>query len=157
MELLGRYLSLALAEGAADLGAVDIPGPEPGVGRDVWISWRPLSDPQELSLARWAILSGAAILIEPGPLLHPELFAWTRPTVASGTVDDLLGLASQLESLAPRLFRQRWFRQRAARLRLLLVEGTSAEGELEQVRARWRELSASFSPRVTPLAHGALV
>ena len=74
-----------------------------------------------------------------------------------GDEETLLGLAGQLESLAPRFFRQRWFRQRAERLRLLLVEGEPAAGELEQVRARWRSLSASFSPGVTPFAHRALV
>ncbi len=154
VEVLGGFLRAAVS--GVQPGA-PIPDPGPEVGRDVWISWRPLSDPRELALARWAILSGAVILVEPGSGLHPELFAWVRPTLISGSVAELLGLAGQLESLAPRFFRQRWFRQRAERLRLLLVEGEPAAGELEQVRARWRSLSASFSPGVTPFAHRALV
>ncbi|MEO8197632.1 MAG: hypothetical protein ABI689_13035 [Thermoanaerobaculia bacterium] len=157
VELLGGFLRVALGDGSEASGAADLPGPEPRLGRDVWISWRPLSHPREIALARWAIGSGAAILVEPGRALHPELFAWARPTIVSGSVEELLALASQLESLAPRFFRQRWFRQRAERLRLVLVAGEPAAGELEQVRQRWREMSARFSARVTPFAAGSLV
>ncbi len=157
VELLGGFLLAALGDGSDALGVADIPGPEPRIGRDVWISWRPLSDPAELSLARWALVAGAAILVEPGRSLHPELFAWARPTIVSGSVAELLNLAGQLESLAPRFFRPRWFRHRGERLRLLVVEGEPAEGELEQMRKRWREMSTHFSPRVTPFARGTLV
>lgn len=157
VELLGEFLRAAIGDGSDSLGAAENPAPEPRVGRDVWISWRPLTDPCELALARWAVATGAAILVEPGLALHPELFAWARPTIVSGNVEELLALASQLESLAPRLFRPRWFRQRTERLRLVLVAGEPAAGELEQVRQRWRAMSARFSARVTPFASGSLV
>lgn len=136
--LLGGFLRAALGESSDAFGAADIPGPGPGLGRDVWISWRPLSHPQELALARWAILSGAAILVEPGPSLHPELFAWARPTKVSGSVAELLALADGVATLAPRFLRRRWLRQRGDRLRLLLVEGDPAAGDLARLGERWQ-------------------
>ena len=138
VELLGGFLRVALGDGSDAFGAADLPGPEPGLGRDVWISWRPLSHPQELVLARWAIVSGAAILVEPGPSLHPELFAWARPTIVSGSVAELLTLADGVATLAPRFLRRRWLRQRGDRLRLLLVEGDPAVGDLDLLRERWQ-------------------
>ena len=89
-------------------------------------------------LARWAIVSGAAILVEPGPSLHPELFAWARPTIVSGSVAELLALADGVATLAPRFLRRRWLRQRGDRLRLLLVEGDPAVGDLDLLRERWQ-------------------
>ncbi len=141
VELLGGFLRLALGD-TSDAFAAGIPGPGPGRGRDVWISWRPLSHPQELALARWAILSGAAILVEPGPSLHPELFTWARPTIVSGSVAELLALGEGVAALAPRFLRRRWLRQRGDRLRLLLVEGDPAAGDLARLGERWQ----AFAP-----------
>ena len=127
------------------------------VERDVWISWRPLTHPAELMLARWAIVSGAAILVEPGAGLHPELFVWARPTLVSGTVEELLALAGECSRLAPGWFRQRWFRQRGERLRLLLVEGGPSPAELARVESCWRDLSQLLAPRVVPFPVHTLV
>jgi len=157
VELLGGFLRAATGEGSDVAGGARIPAPEPKVGRDVWISWRALSTPEELSLARWAIASGAAILVEPGTAIHPELFAWARPTVVSGSVEDLLGLAGQLAVLAPRFLRRRWLRQRAERLRLVIVSGSTATGDLARVEACWRDLSPLFAPRVVALVESSLV
>jgi hypothetical protein len=148
VELLGGYLRLAIGDGAESPATAEIPGPEPGAPRDVWISWRSLTDPDALALARWAILSGTAILVEPGPALHPELFAWARPTVVSGTVEELGALADQVEALAPRFLRRRWLRQRGERLRLVLVEGEPAPEALRRVRERWRSLLPSCTARI---------
>lgn len=151
VELLGGFLRLATGEGEGAPVAAEIPGPEPAARRDVWISWRSLADPHERALARWAILSGAAILVEPGPALHPELFSWARPTVVSGTVEELLLLADQIEALAPRFLRRRWLRQRGERLRLVLVEGGPAPEALLRVRERWGALLPTSPARIEPL------
>ena len=150
VELLGGFLRLAIGDGAESPGAAEIPGPQPGAPRDVWISWRAPAGPDEQALARWAIQTGAAILVEPGPALHPELFAWARPTVVSGTVEELCALADQVEALAPRFLRRRWFRQRGARLRLVLVEGEPAPDILARVGERWRTLLPSSAMHIEP-------
>ncbi len=155
--LLGNFLNAAAAEEASPAASVAFPAPEPGASRDVWISWRLAYDPAERFLARCAIHSGAAILVDPASALHPELVAWARPTILSGTVEELLALAAELESLVPRLFRGLWLRQRGRRLRLLLVEGDPSATDLARLRARWRQLSPHFAPRVEALGLGTLV
>lgn len=154
VELLGGFLRAALT---GSPGAAQPKVPAPPAGRDVWISWRPLDDPAELALARWMIVTGAAILVEPGPSLHPELFAWARPTMVSGSAEELLELAARLESLAPRFLRRRWFRQRGERLRLLLVDGAAEAAELSRVAQRWRALSPRFQPLVAAFPDPTLV
>ncbi|MEO8277594.1 MAG: hypothetical protein ABI639_15380 [Thermoanaerobaculia bacterium] len=133
--------------------------------RDIWISWRPLSVPAEKAIARWAIISGAVVLVDPGERLHPDLFAWARPTLLSGSSAELLALAQALEAQAPRFLRGRWMRQRTARLRHLLVEGTGVSEldgvadvvDFAEVAAGWRELSPAFTAHVLPFPHAALV
>jgi hypothetical protein len=110
-----------------------------------------------LALAQWAIVAGAAILVEPGANLHPELFAWARPTIVSGSVAELLELAAQLEFLAPRFLRRRWLRQRSERLRLLLVEGDAPAEEFSRVAQRWRALAPRFQPLVAAFPASTLV
>ena len=149
VELLGGFLKAA-ASGSGQVAEMSDRGP--GAVRDIWISWRSLAEPAELALARWAVLAGAAILVEPSPSLHPELVAWTRPTVVSGSAAELLALADGLEAVAPRFLRRRWFRQRAQRLRLLVVSGQVVAADRTHVVARWRALSPEFSPQVVPLA-----
>ena len=154
VDLLGGFLRAA-RRGSGSVAV--LPATEPGATRDIWISWRPLDHPAELALAQWAIVAGAAILVEPGANLHPELFAWARPTIVSGSVEQLLELAARLESLAPRFFRRRWFRQRGERLRLLLVDGDAGAAELARVAQRWRALSPRFQPLVAAFPESTLV
>jgi len=154
VEVAGPFLVSAVAIGAGSAEVVDL---DRGGARDIWISWRPLTHPAELALARWAIVAGAAILVEPGERLHPELFAWARPTLASGSAEELLALANKFELLAPRFFHRRWYRQRGERFRLLLVEGDPSPSELQQVRQRWRALSPSLAPRCVPFPGRSLV
>ena len=150
LELLGDFLRETLASpvNAASAGELEALGA--GAGRDVWISRRPLSHPVEAALARWAIFTGAVVLVEPGPSLHPELFAWARPTLVTASVDELIQLADQLTSLSPRFLHRRWLRQRLERLRWLLVDSASGANEVERVEDRWRELSVHFKARVAP-------
>jgi hypothetical protein len=155
VELLGGFLRAARrhSEGSAAV----LPDSTPGAARDVWISWRSLDHPAELALAQWAIVAGAAILVEPGACLHPELFAWARPTIVSGSVEELLELAAKLSSLAPRFLRRRWLRQRSERLRLMLVEGGAGAEELSRVARRWQALSPRLRPIVAAFPHCTLV
>jgi hypothetical protein len=155
VELLGEFLRLAMGEDSHPPGVAELAGTEPGAPRDIWISWRALTAPDERALARWAILTGAAILVEPGPALHPELFVWARPTLVSGTVEELGLLAGEVESLAPRFLRRRWLRQRGERLRLVLVEGSPAPEALGQVGERWRSLLPDCTAGIEPLVRVA--
>lgn len=120
-------------------------GPPPA-RRDIWISHRPPAAPPEAALALWAAQSGAAILREPGESLHPELFAWARPTVLSLPGAALRELLAGFGGLAPRLGARRWRRRRLARLRAVLVEG----GDDAEVRERLAALHAPESLRVLP-------
>ncbi|MEO7793950.1 MAG: hypothetical protein ABIV06_04195 [Thermoanaerobaculia bacterium] len=157
VHLLGGFLTSACTESGDPAAAPRLPAPSPKAARDVWISWRPLADPAELALARWAIETGAAILLEPGAALHPELFAWARPTVVSGSADELCALAAEIEGMAPRFLRQRWLRQRARRLRLAVVSGEPSVADLARVEARWRALSPFFAHEIAPLSRTTLV
>lgn len=154
VELLGPFLQAVLADSAV-VGEV-FPSAV-AADRDIWICWRPLTDRTELALARRAVLSGAAILVEPSATLHPELVAWVRPTVVSASAAELLELADGLEALAPRFLRRRWLRQRGRRLRLLLISGPVGEEDLVRVAAKWRALSPEFAPHVGPTPLASLV
>jgi hypothetical protein len=120
----------------------------------------------EASLARTLILSGAAILVEPSERLHPELFAWARPTLLSGCAEELGALAEACDRLSSGLFRRRWLRHRVERLRLMLVEVEDAPAAVpapaalppvDGVAARWRALTPRFAASVRALFAGSLV
>lgn len=119
----------AADEAEDDAGALSLAGalgPAP-TGRDIWISHRPLPGSPDAVLALWAARSGAAVLREPGERLHPELFAWARPTLLSAPEMDLIELVDGFAALAPRLGARRWRRRRLARLRAALVETGGCE------------------------------
>jgi len=96
-------------------------------GRDIWISHRTLALPTELALALFCARTGAAVLREPGERLHPELFAWARPTLIGDEPAPLARLFEEFAALAPRLGGARWRRRRLARLRAVVVEGAGGE------------------------------
>lgn len=154
VEVLGPFLFAALGEG---VGLASLPARADRAPRDVWISWRPLEAPAELAIARWAVAAGAAVLVEPGEALHPELVAWARPTILCGSFEELGRLAGELAALAPRFFRSQWFRQRGGRLRLLVVEGEPAGNDLARLGERWRRVSPHFAPRVERFSIDSLV
>lgn len=142
-----RFLRAADEAGATALAAALAAtlGPPPA-RRDIWLSHRPPAAPPEAALALWAAESGAAVLREPGASLHPELFAWARPTVLSSPDAALRELLAGFGALAPRLGAKRWRRRRLARLRAVLVEG----GDDAEVRERLAALHAPESLRVLP-------
>lgn len=156
VELLGGFLR-AVVGGGDDSAVPDEVPRAPAAAREIWIAWRPLADPAERALARRVVEAGAAILVEPGNELHPELVAWARPTMLSGSAAELCALADGLAALAPRFLRRRWWRQRAIRLRLLLVSGQVGSEDLSTVAAKWRALSPEFAPRVVPISAASLV
>lgn len=158
VHLLGDFLAGALAPpDAAVCPPLRAASSSSSRERDVWISWRPLSDPEERGLAQWAVIAGAAVLVEPSPALHPELVAWVRPTLLAATAGELSELADGLEALAPRWLRRRWFRQRGERLRRLLVGAAESPESCRRLEARWRALSPEMTPTVVPISPDALV
>ncbi len=128
----------ALASALADrLGAA---APE----RDIWISYRPPTLAAELALALFCARTGAAILREPGERLHPELFAWARPTLLSDEALALSHLIDGFAALAPRFGGGRWRRRRLARLRAVVVEDAGGR----PLRPRLAELGAGAGLKV---------
>jgi hypothetical protein len=84
-------------------------------------------------LSTWALVSGAALLLEPEAELWLSTAAWARPTVLAATREEFAGAASWVESSLA-LARRR--RGPLGRLRRLLVlDGTS--GDLPEP---WRRL-----------------
>jgi hypothetical protein len=122
-----------------------LPAPQ---GRDVWISRRETGDRMECALALWAAASGAAIVREPAPHLHPALFAWARPTVVADGAAALAALCAGFAAEAPKLGAARWRRRRLARLRAVLVEEGDAVA-LGEIGATLASLGAR-SPLVLP-------
>lgn len=157
VELLGGFLQAVTGEERDPAGGEEVLRVPAATERDIWIAWRPLGLPEERALARRAIAAGAAILVEPAAALHPELVAWARPTMISASAAELCELADGLAALAPRFLRRRWWRQRAIRLRLLIVSGQAGSDDLAAVAAKWRALSAEFAPRVVPISAASLV
>jgi hypothetical protein len=117
--LLDRAASVS-PEGAAPLPR--------GAGREVWVSWRILTDPAEARLAGWALGAGASIVVETHERLPVSLVAWARPTLVSASADDLERLFAHLEAEAPGWRRRQWLGQRLGRLRRILVESEAAAG-----------------------------
>lgn len=156
-ELLGGFLQALTGKELDPAGGEEVLQAPAASERDIWIAWRPLGLPEERALARRAVGAGAAILVEPAAALHPELVAWARPTMISASAAELCELADGLAVLAPRFLRRRWWRQRAVRLRLLIVSGDVGSDDLAAVAAKWRALSPEFAPRVVPISAASLV
>ena len=87
-----------LAEIAASLrvhaarafGAVLAMGAPPGQRHDVVVLAPPFADDP---LFDWAVVAGAALVVEPSPANLAATAAWARPTVFRGTAADLAALA----------------------------------------------------------------
>ncbi len=110
-------------------------------GREIWISTRPLDGGAERQLALAALLAGWAIVREPGERLHPDLFAWARPTLLSGTGAELGELLRGFAAAAPRFGAARWLRRRLHRLQVVLIEEAGeGAGERAGLAAQLREL-----------------
>ncbi len=94
--------------------------------RDVWLAQDLLETDVSRALAHWALETGCAVLLEPGPI-HPELLLWARPTVLGGFASELGALFVQVGAVAPRWGRHRYLLRRLRRLRLLVATGTWSE------------------------------
>jgi hypothetical protein len=127
-ELLAALLATDAAAAGRARALLERLGPAPG--RDVWISWRPLSEAAEPILALAGLLGGWAILREPADPLPPSTFAWARPTLLAGRGAELETLLEGFEAMAPRPFRARWLRRRVARLRALVCDTPEAAARL---------------------------
>jgi hypothetical protein len=104
---------------------------EPIGKRDIVVLGGPLENPDERAMLSWATLSGAAVVLEPNPVLRVATAAWTRPTVFHGTAAEL----AVLRDWAVREKRG-WLRRSPRlpfrRLRTVLVTGPEALGQEEK-------------------------
>jgi hypothetical protein len=106
-------------------------------GREIVVLGGPLADPVERSLMAWAMVAGAAVVLEPDPAQRAAVAAWARPTVFHGT-------PSEIADLRARAGKARKGRLPFRRLRTLLVEGALPDAE----EAFWKERGV----RVVPFA-----
>jgi hypothetical protein len=146
-------IALLRAVELSDFSTLEIEALERRVGtqgreRDVWISHRQPLHAGDARLAAWAAETGAVIVREPSPRLHPALFAWARPTIVAGAPAELEALLDGFAAEAPRLGAGRWRRRRLARLRAVLV-AADGEGAARSLEARLAALGAG-SARVLP-------
>jgi hypothetical protein len=91
-------------------------------GREIVVLGGPLADPVERSMMAWAILAGAAVVLEPDPRLRAATAAWARPTLFHGTPGEIAELRARMGKAR----RARKPRLPFRRLRTLLVTGALA-------------------------------
>jgi hypothetical protein len=96
--------------------------------REIVVLGGTLADPVERSMMSWAILTGAALVLEPDPTLRMATAAWARPTLFHGT-------SAEIAELRARAGKARKGRLPFRRLRTLLVVGDLPDEEA----AFWRE------------------
>lgn len=103
----------------------------PSRRRDVAVLAAPLAGPARLLLA-WAVLTGAALVLEPDPAALAATAAWARPTVFLGDAAAVAALRARVPppSLLRRLLsRRRLFGRPFGRLRALVVAGPPLPAE----------------------------
>jgi hypothetical protein len=83
----------ALAAALAPAG-----GPPRRGGQEVVVTARPLAEPGERRLLSWALLAGAAVVLEPLAANLVATAAWARPTVFRGSAAELAALAAAVEA-----------------------------------------------------------
>lgn len=128
--------------------------------RPILVAGKPLGEWPARLLTAWAILAGAALVLQSEPALRLGTLRWARPTVFHGGAAEIAALRRQLEeSCQPRGWR--WWHRRAprpafGRLRVLLQSAEPAANDL----AFWREQGArllrlpglsDFPSRVIPI------
>jgi hypothetical protein len=121
LEAVIRYLALQV-EGNQEMEL------QPSATRDIVVLSGPLDDPAERAMLSWALMTGAAVVLEPNPVQRVATAAWIRPTVFHGTPEEIAALHQWVEKA-----RQRWWR----RLRAVLVKG--AQGLPDSEEAFWRQ------------------
>lgn len=106
---------------------------QPATTRDIVVLSGPLDDAIERAVLSWAVMTGAAVVLEPTQGHRVATAAWVRPTVFYGTAEEIAQLRLEVEKERPR-----WWR----RLRAVLVKGAEALPDSEAAfwRPRWVEI-----------------
>lgn len=129
-EEAGRFVELSPADllAAAQRIQDEIPSP-PKPRREILVAGRSLFDPVDRAVLAWAIVAGAAILLEPNRQARAATAAWARPTVFHGTAEEIAALRRLAGS------GKRWWRRTPGlpfgRLRVLFV----TDGDLPEEEA----------------------
>jgi hypothetical protein len=97
-------------------------------GREILVAGRSLFDPVDRAVLAWALVAGAAVLLEPLPGARAATAAWARSTVFHGTPEEIAHLRRLAETGSGR----RWWR-----LRVIFVTGTEPLPEGDA--AFWRD------------------
>jgi hypothetical protein len=97
----------------------------PSGTRDIVVFCGPLDEPVERAMLSWATLAGTAVVLEPHRHHRVATAAWVRPTVFSGTREEIAVLGWWVEKERRRRWR-RGLRLPFGRLRSVLVAGPSA-------------------------------
>lgn len=90
-------------------------GPPPPGRRDIVVLSGPWSEPVARSVLSWAIVTGAAVVLEPDPERRVATAAWARPTVFHGTAAEVGALC--------RVAKRKKKRPPFGRLRAVLLGG----------------------------------
>lgn len=116
----GEFSSLPLLEAVIRYLALEMEGERlraeihPSATRDIVVLSGSLDDPAERAMLSWALMTGAAVVLEPNLAHRVATAAWARPTVFHGTPEEVAGLRQWVQKE-----RRRWWR----RLRAVLVKG----------------------------------
>ena len=118
-----RRLGERLERAAADVAAAVSGGRR--APREIALASFDLRAPAGRTFLAWALLTGAALYLEPDSRALPGAAVWARPTLVAGPARSLVELAREVRRREER--RPRWFQRRSGprlpfgRLRLLLV------------------------------------
>jgi hypothetical protein len=80
--------------------------------RDIVVLSPPWDEPAARSMLAWAVVTGAAVVLEPDPARRVGTAAWARPTVFHGSAAEVGALCRAAARAAGR----RWWRTRRPRL-----------------------------------------
>jgi hypothetical protein len=108
--------------------------PSPKPGREILVAGRSLFDPADRAMLAWAVVAGAAVLLEPHPQARAATAAWARSTVFHGTVEEIAHLRRSAETGSGR----RWWR-----LRVIFAAGDQPLPEGDA--AFWRDRGVKVS------------
>jgi hypothetical protein len=112
----------ALQESLERIALPPLP-PLPGT-REILVLSGPLEDPTERAMLAWAVVAGAALVIEPDPSARVATAAWARPTLFHGIPAEIARLRqAERDPRGGRRFWRRTPRLPFGRLRTLLVTG----------------------------------
>lgn len=125
----------------------EIPSP-PKPPREILVAGRSLFDPVDRALLAWAIVAGAAVLLEPQPQARAATAAWARPTLFHGTAEEIIALRRFAGS------GKRWWRRTPGlpfgRLRVLFLTGDAPLPESETTFWKSRGVKLTAPPQGPP-------